>query len=340
MSSGSKNGPGESRPALLVALLISLLLHYPIVAIISALVEGEPIKPEKRLEVSLLSEEPTPVPQPLPKAEPRPAPPAPQPPAPIARQKPITPKTKSKRTPHEPVEGIPSAPPSPEPLGTSEPLPETSEPHLEKVEIEMDWAVFEKAFADRAKREREQYQKESMERRRGGLKFGSLSGKVRRALKSNSSWVTAGEQEPLGKRKKVFRNYLHVIHDRIHALFADSFLGSLTSLDPSDPLNNFDLNAKLEFEILKTGQVNDVHVIKSSGMTVFDAAAVDSIYRSAPYHPPPQVIMSWNERVYLRWGFYRNNRKCGPFNAEPYILRAPGASPEQITEDDLRVDDG
>ena len=25
-------------------------------------------------------------------------------------------------------------------------------------------------------------------------------------------------------------------------------------------------------------------------------------------------------RIYLRWGFYRNWRQCGTFNAEPFIL--------------------
>jgi TonB family protein len=204
----------------------------------------------------------------------------------------------------------------------------------------MDWAVFERSFAVRAEQEREEYQRQSQHKRRGSLRLGSLTGKVRNALHNNSSWVAAGQQEPLGARQRIFRNYIHSIHDRIHQLFADSFLASLTSLDPTDPLNNFELMAKLEFEILRTGAINDLHVIRSSGNTVFDAAAVDSIYRASPFHPPPEQILSWNQRVYMRWGFFRNNRKCGVFNAEPYILKAPGAAPEAVPDDDLTVSDG
>jgi TonB family protein len=97
---------------------------------------------------------------------------------------------------------------------------------------------------------------------------------------------------------------------------------------------------KMEFEVLETGAINDLHVIRSSGNTVFDAAAVDSIYRSGPFPPPPRQILSWNNRVYFRWGFYRNNRKCGVFNAEPYILRAPGSAPEEVPAEEFMVDDG
>jgi hypothetical protein len=31
--------------------------------------------------------------------------------------------------------------------------------------------------------------------------------------------------------------------------------------------------------------------------------------------------------VYFHWGFYRNQRQCGTFNAEPYILPNPRGTP-------------
>ena len=170
--------------------------------------------------------------------------------------------------------------------------------------------------------------------------MGSLTGRVRRALENNRSWVAEGEQEALGGRQKAFASYLHRVHDRFHHLFADEFLGSLSSLDPAHPLNNMSLQALMEFEIFKSGAISEIRVIRSSGNTVFDAAAVDSLYRGAPYPAPPRSILSWNERVYFRWGFYRNMRKCGVFNAEPYILRAPGSAPAPVDPADLIVDDG
>ena len=88
------------------------------------------------------------------------------------------------------------------------------------------------------------------------------------------------------------------------------------------------------------GQISEIRVIKTSGNMVFDAGAVDSIYRSSPFPPPPKAVLSWNRRVYLRWGFYRNNRKCGVFNVEPYILKAPGANEEPLPVDRFTIDDG
>jgi TonB family protein len=325
---------GESRSTLWIALLISLLLHYPLVVGIVTLLDLEDSAPDEPMEVSLLEEEPEPraeaedPPKPEPKPEPRPTAEAEVPPKPLAKA--------------DQEIGLPTAPQIAEPLGAPEAPVETAEAEIppEQVELEMDWAVFERAFAKEAADERREYQQQSQAKRRGGLRFGTMTGKVRRALHDNSSWVAAGQQEPLGKRKRTFRAYIHAIHDRIHHLFADSFLGSLSSLDPNDPLNDFNLMTKMEFEVLKSGVINDLHVIRSSGNTVFDAAAVDSILRSGPFPPPPPQILSWNDRVYFRWGFYRNNRKCGVFNAEPYILRAPGAAPEEVPQEEFMTDDG
>ena len=41
---------------------------------------------------------------------------------------------------------------------------------------------------------------------------------------------------------------------------------------------------------------------------------------SSPFEATPEAIRSVDGRIYLRWGFYRNWRQCGTFNAEPYIL--------------------
>ena len=233
-----------------------------------------------------------------------------------------------------------------EPVQPSEPLElpsiEPPQPKAEQAPLktEMTFGMFTSIFEESANAEYLAYSQQSQQKRRGSMRTGTMSGKVSRALQNNRSWVSKGIQEPLGKRAQLFYNYLEASHDKIHSLFADSFLASLNSLDPNDPLNDFTRMAKLEFEILASGMVNEVRVIKTSGNTVFDAAAVDSIYRSSPFDPPPKSILSYNNRVYFRWGFYRNERKCGVFNAEPYMLRAPGSAPEPIPEDKFTIIDG
>jgi len=101
-----------------------------------------------------------------------------------------------------------------------------------------------------------------------------------------------------------------------------------------------ELVTMMEFEILADGKINEVHVLRTSGIAVFDAAAVHSLYGASPFLAPPREILSWNDRAYFRWGFHRNHRKCGTFNAEPYRLLAPGARPEAIPEDTQIFTDG
>ncbi len=318
----------NARKGLLAALLVSLLINYVVVAFLVARLIPDVPDPDNKIEIVLEQDEPEEKePDPTPETEEK----KPARPKQIARPQPTA---KPVQPPVTMPAGVPEAPISPEPIATApEPIPEN-------IKTELSWGSFERIFEETAQEARQVHQQHSMEKRRGALRMGSLTGKVKRALANNRSWVSDGEQVPLGKKTRIFHNYIEVAHRRIHSLFAHSFLGSLSTLDPSDPLNDFDLMTKMEFEILSTGVVNDIHVIKTSGNSVFDAAAVDSIFRSSPFNPPPRAILSYNNRVYFRWGFYRNHRMCGVFNAEPYLLRAPGAAPEAIDPGDFMFDDG
>ncbi len=324
----------NARKGLLAALLVSLLINYVAVVFLVARLLPDVPEPDNEIEIVLTEDEPVEKePDPTPETEEK----KPAEPERIARPQPTARPVQPPVAMQPEPAGVPEAPISPEPIATS---PEPPEPVPKNIKTELSWGSFERIFEETAAQARQVHQKHSMEKRRGALRMGSLTGKVKRALANNRSWVSDGEQVPLGKKTRIFRNYIEVAHRRIHTLFAHSFLGSLSSLDPSDPLNDFTLMTKMEFEILATGVVNDIHVIKTSGNSVFDAAAVDSIFRSSPFRPPPKAILSYNDRVYFRWGFYRNHRMCGVFNAEPYLLRAPGAKPEAIDPGDFMFDDG
>ncbi|NLN63011.1 MAG: TonB C-terminal domain-containing protein, partial [Myxococcales bacterium] len=201
-----------------------------------------------------------------------------------------------------------------------------------RINARMNWGVFERTFGPAAEEERLQYQDELLKKRGGGVAFGTLTPKVAKAMKNNRSWVQNAPREPIDPQAPVFRNYLDATHERIHQFFADSFLPSLVSLGANHPLNNFNMYTLLEFEILESGTINEIRMLKTSGQSVFDAGAIDSLYRASPFLPPPKAILSYNNRVYFRWGFYRNQRKCGTFNATGYILRSPDAAPEAIPQ--------
>ncbi len=149
--------------------------------------------------------------------------------------------------------------------------------------------------------------------------------KVRRALLSRASFVRPEITREISERKReIFHRYFVGIHAHsIHPIFADTFLRSLNDRPPRDPINNANLRMYAEFEIARDGTVERVRVVRPSGNWEFDAGAVDALYKASPFPKPPRAIWSWNKRVYTKWGFFRNNRKCGVFNAQPYILEKP-----------------
>jgi TonB family protein len=322
-----------------VALLLSILLHQVFLTGLSTVFDFSKPEPEKRHEVVLLKEPPKekakkqavakkPKKQPKKRQSPvrRPLPPKPMPQAPAPSiEEPVVAEAPSPET-----EGPIATSPEPEPR--AKPTPP---------KLDLSWKSFEKMFGAKAVEDREAYAQKSLEKRRGSRAFGSYSARVRRALNNNKSFIKPGQQEVLGNRQQLFHNYIEAIHETsIHPLFADSFLRSLPSLSPSDPLNDWSLNMVAEFEIFENGTISEIRVVRTSGNHVFDAGAVDAIYRSSPFPPPPKQVLSWNRRVYLRWGFYRNNRKCGVFNVEPYILKAPGAKEAPLPVDKFTIQDG
>ena len=132
--------------------------------------------------------------------------------------------------------------------------------------------------------------------------------------------VRPGNQTALKTRAHPYALYIARMHRRIHELWGFGFLEDLDSKGADYPLNNPDLWTNLEISVNPDGSLHKVTIAKTSGKTEFDVAAVDTVISSAPFETTPEAIRSVDGRIYLRWGFYRNWRQCGTFNAEPYIL--------------------
>lgn len=145
--------------------------------------------------------------------------------------------------------------------------------------------------------------------------------------------VKPGNQTALNTAKSAFAGYLNGIHNRIHPIFADSFLGSLDGLPASHPMNNEQLSTEVEIILdQESGNLVRMGVTKFSGITAFDIAALDSVKRAAPFGTPPREIVSPDGRVYLHWEFHRNQEACSTFNARPFILKVqPNTAPPEIT---------
>lgn len=147
----------------------------------------------------------------------------------------------------------------------------------------------------------------------------------RGAIENYVSSVRPGNQTALNTARVPFATYLVQIHNRIHPVFADTFLASLDALPFDHPINDYKLMARLEIVVEpNSGRVIKMGVIKTSGITSFDVGALDSVQRAGPFGKAPSGIISTDGNVYLHWEFHRNPiYACSTMNAHPYMLRQP-----------------
>ena len=135
--------------------------------------------------------------------------------------------------------------------------------------------------------------------------------------------VRLGNTTALNAARLPFASYLVAMHNRIHPVFAEQFLGTLGNLPPGHPLNQ-DLATHLEIVIDKdTGKIIRMGVTRTSGVTAFDVAALEAVSRAAPFGKAPDAIASVDGKVYLHWEFHRDPvDACTTRNARPYILKS------------------
>jgi hypothetical protein len=150
----------------------------------------------------------------------------------------------------------------------------------------------------------------------------------RAAIENYVSSVKPGNQTALNTARSPFGTYLVTIHNRIHPIFAEDFLGSLDGLPGNHPLNDPTLITRLEIVLDRDdGHVLKMGVVRTSGITAFDIAALDSVQRSSPFGKPPKAIVSSDGNVYFHWEFHRDPVfACSTINARPFMLTTPPPS--------------
>ena len=151
----------------------------------------------------------------------------------------------------------------------------------------------------------------------------------RSAIENYVSSVKEGNQTALNTAAVPFASYLNGMHNRIHPIFAESFLESLESLPAGHPMNDKHLVTKLEIVLTREGHLKKMGIVKTSGITAFDIAALDSVDRAQPFGPAPNAIVSPDGNVYLWWEFHRDEvYACSTQGARPFILNTPGPKNE------------
>ncbi len=180
--------------------------------------------------------------------------------------------------------------------------------------------------ADQLRKEREADGERRRSEHRGAWTASNFE-RWRSAIENYVSSVKPGNQTALNTAAVPFASYLNGMHNRIHPIFADNFLGSLDSLPKTHPMNDPKVMTRLEIVITKDGHLVKMGIIKTSGITAFDIAALDSVNRAQPFGPAPGAIVSPDGNVYLHWEFHRDEVfACSTMNARPYLLTTPPKS--------------
>ncbi len=191
---------------------------------------------------------------------------------------------------------------------------------------QLSWSQYEAAVgSDELREHRDARIEERKSTQRGASREKSWK-EFRAAIENFTPNVKPGSQTALNAAASPFANYITAIHRRIHREFADRFLKSIPVFSGS-PYSDPTLMTELEIVLNQNGSVHRVGVARSSGLLPFDFGAFNSVLRAQPFPAAPSAILSGDGRVYLHWGFYRNERQCGTFNAEPYILPHPPGAP-------------
>ena len=180
---------------------------------------------------------------------------------------------------------------------------------------------YDKVFGERDK-ELEGQMEEHYEGRRLLAGYEKRKKAIRASLENHITEVKPGNHTGVNAKPAVYADYISRIHRKIHARWGASFLPMLDTQYPAGhPLNDPSLNSELEFVIdAKSGQLDAVNIVDSSGETMFDAEAVAVSHMVGPHRHPPGEIVSPDGKVYVHWNFWRDQRQCGPFGASIFIV--------------------
>ena len=69
----------------------------------------------------------------------------------------------------------------------------------------------------------------------------------------------------------------------------------------------------------RQGDVQKISLVKTSGHSTFDAGAMASVLRAAPFGAPPAEMVSKDGITYLHWDFYQDGRQCWTNDVQVFV---------------------
>jgi hypothetical protein len=175
--------------------------------------------------------------------------------------------------------------------------------------------------AQQLRAEAEHARNTRLNKHRGTMKGLDFS-RYRAAIENYVPHVKEGNQTSLNAARVPFASYINRMHNQIHPIFADGFL---TSLDGHPDPRLADMKLVTHVEIIldgATGKLVRAGIVRPSGVTALEVAALRALEEASPYGKAPDVIVSPDGRVYVHWEFYRDPFfACTSQFAHPYLLK-------------------
>jgi len=163
------------------------------------------------------------------------------------------------------------------------------------------------------------------ERSRRPGKWERRWGAIKSSLENFIPEVRPGNQTALGTRAAPFAAYIARMHRGIHKLWGFGLLEDWDKKSSSNPFNDMEMWTMIEIVLNGDGTLDKLTIVRPSGYLPFDVAAMDVVMSAGPFPDPPAAIKSANGKIYLHWRFHRDDRACGTFGVDPYILGSPPA---------------
>ncbi|MBN2530676.1 MAG: TonB family protein [Deltaproteobacteria bacterium] len=232
-----------------------------------------------------------------------------------------------------------------------------------KIQTKMTFSDFETLMGQQAVDSRKEYNDSLQKKRQTRHSHARHSNQLKAAIGQHRSALVGAEVIPVGAKAALVTQYLKTLHRTLVSKFG-TFLDSLDSpsermhkkvqnsplkynpfyVPPPDaerqfsmqgPMNDLSIHAVTEFEILPSGELGDLRLVRSSRHTVFDSAALDTVIKSAPFAPPPKSLLSKNNRSYVQWTFQRDWKKNTWGQGHLYLL-SPLSNSDSVTEVDVQ----
>lgn len=199
--------------------------------------------------------------------------------------------------------------------------------------LQLSRRQYESAFGDDATAAAA-FAKQERSKRKG--RFAERQARVLSALENFIPEVNPGNTTELNTRAAPFAQFITRMHRRIHEQWAFGFLSQMDRSFKASRMDDPHLVAKLEIVLDGKGNIDKVAMVRTSGLTGYDIAAINSVYSAAPFPEPPSAILSGNGKVYVHWTFHRNEEACGTMGVDYFILDNAPKSGKKATAHDAR----